>query len=123
MTAEGGVWNHIIEKILSAENPAQKQTADDLALSEESSEMCAMSRIGGYVEKSHSSVVTLRICTAYGMEITLKDHLKPIITMEDKHYLQLNELCICNPRVHGEHQTPHTLVGLDHCSSLQIARL
>ncbi|KAL6731108.1 hypothetical protein Aduo_002014 [Ancylostoma duodenale] len=25
-----------------------------------------------------------------------------------------NELCICNPRVNGEHQKPHILVGLDY---------
>uniref|UniRef100_A0A7I4Y3E6 Integrase catalytic domain-containing protein n=1 Tax=Haemonchus contortus TaxID=6289 RepID=A0A7I4Y3E6_HAECO len=70
-----------------------------------------------------SNVVTLKILTAHGMEINMKAQTKPIITngfssvhlsMEDKHFLQLNELWVCNPRVQGEHQNPHILVGLDY---------
>ncbi|VDO56268.1 unnamed protein product [Haemonchus placei] len=100
-----------------------EQTAKDLALPKQSREICAMTGIGGHTEMFQSNVVTLRILTAYGMEIDMRAQTKPIITngfasvnlsKEDKHFLQLNELWSCNPRVQGEHQNPHILVGLDY---------
>uniref|UniRef100_A0A7I5E795 Peptidase A2 domain-containing protein n=1 Tax=Haemonchus contortus TaxID=6289 RepID=A0A7I5E795_HAECO len=132
MTAEGSVWNYNtdqFEKVLFFfDTGAQKtlireRTAQDLALPKQSREMCAMSGIGGHTEMFQSNVVTLKILTAHGMEINMKAQTKPIITngfssvhlsMEDKHFLELNELWVCNPRVQGEHQNPHILVGLDY---------
>uniref|UniRef100_A0A7I5EAI6 Peptidase A2 domain-containing protein n=1 Tax=Haemonchus contortus TaxID=6289 RepID=A0A7I5EAI6_HAECO len=132
MTAEGSVWNYNtdqFEKVLFFfDTGAQKtlireRTAHDLALPKQSREMCAVSGIGGHTERFQSDVVTLKILTAHGMELDIKAQTKPIITSgfssvnlskEDKHFLQLNELWLCNPRVKGEHQTPHILVGLDY---------
>ncbi|XGW33713.1 hypothetical protein V3C99_017834 [Haemonchus contortus] len=132
MTAEGSVWNYNTDQFEKVrcffDTGAQKtlireRTAQDLALPRQSREMCAVSGIGGHIERFQSDVVILKVLTAHGMEIDRKDQTKPIITSgfssvnlskEDKHFLQRNELWLCNPRVKGEHQTPQILVGPDY---------
>ncbi|EYC10154.1 hypothetical protein Y032_0057g2793 [Ancylostoma ceylanicum] len=132
MTAEGSVWNqrtNQFEKILFFFDTGAQKTliresaADELGLSKQSTEICSMSGIGGHTESFQSSLVSLKICTAFGRQVDITAQTKPVLTKgfssvtlseEDKDFLQSNELCICNPRVRGEHQNPHILVGLDY---------
>ncbi|EYC43181.1 hypothetical protein Y032_0501g2605 [Ancylostoma ceylanicum] len=82
-----------------------------------------MSGIGGHTESFKSNLVTLGVSTAFGKQINLTVRTKPIITYgfpsvrlseEDKHFLQSKEMFICSPRVRGEYQNPHILIGLDY---------
>ncbi|EYC15188.1 hypothetical protein Y032_0037g3370 [Ancylostoma ceylanicum] len=132
MTAEGNVWNHKtnqFEKVLfffdtgAQKSLIRESTADDFGLVSQQTEHCTMSGIGGHTERFKSNLVTLRVSTAFGKQINLTVHTKPIITNgfssvrlseEDKHFLQFKEMFICNPRVRGEHQNPHILIGLDY---------
>ncbi|EYC27635.1 hypothetical protein Y032_0009g837 [Ancylostoma ceylanicum] len=132
MTAEGSVWNqrtNQFEKILFFFDTGAQKTliresaADELGLPRQSTEICSMSGIGGHTESFPSSLVSLKVCTAFGRQVDITAQTKPVLTKgissvrlseEDKDFLQSNELCICNPRVKGEHQNPHILVGLDY---------
>ncbi|KAK6057467.1 hypothetical protein COOONC_05013 [Cooperia oncophora] len=87
MTTEGSVWNHRTQqfkKILfffdTGREPTPENTLQKISHFPKNQAICAMSGIGGHVEKFRSSVVTLKICTAYGMEIIIRAQTKPVIT-------------------------------------------
>ncbi|KAL6733108.1 hypothetical protein Aduo_003789 [Ancylostoma duodenale] len=119
MTAEGSVWNertNQFEKILFFFDTGAQKTliresiAEELGLPKQSTEIRSISGIGGHTERIQSSLVSLKVCTAFGRRLEITAQTKPVLTKgfssvrlseEDKDFLQSNELCICNPRVNG----------------------
>lgn len=136
MTAEGKIWNYKnkgYEKILFFfDSGAQKTVieealADRLALPRQTTELCTMSGIGGHIESFKSHIVGIKLGTAFGEELDLLVQTKPVITNSfpsvnltraDIAYLKENNICLANSNLHGEYQTPHILVGLDHYHEL-----
>uniref|UniRef100_A0A7I4Z127 Peptidase A2 domain-containing protein n=1 Tax=Haemonchus contortus TaxID=6289 RepID=A0A7I4Z127_HAECO len=138
MTAVGNIWNYKSQKfeqlLFFFDTGAQRTIISEeishrFGLPTNRTEVCTMSGLGGHIEKFQSNFVTLKVSDAYGQESELQVHTKPVITNSfpsakltdsDKEFLKANEIQLCNPRVRGEHQTPHILVRLDYYFNLVI---
>ncbi|KAL6731461.1 hypothetical protein Aduo_002327 [Ancylostoma duodenale] len=136
MTALGNIWNYrsnqFEQLLFFFDTGAQKtiikeEIAVGFGLSMNKTEVCVLSGIEGHTGKFQSSSVNLKISNAYGAEFHLEIQTEPVITNGfpsvklteiDKEFLQKNEINLCNPRVRGEYQTPHILVGLDYYYNL-----
>ncbi|KAK6010081.1 scavenger mRNA decapping enzyme, partial [Ostertagia ostertagi] len=132
MTAEGRIWNHNLDKFDKAifffDTGAQKTIIEEnfamkLGLPSIRTETCTMSGIGGNTEIFKSSIVSVRIGTAYGKDMEILIQTKPVLTKGfpgvrlcavDKQFLQDRNILVCNPNIRGEHQLPKILVGLDY---------
>ncbi|KAK6764148.1 hypothetical protein RB195_024465 [Necator americanus] len=117
MTAEGNInaRKEAYEKALfffdsgAQKTVIEENLAEQLGLPKNTTEICTMSGIGEHIEcfESHKT--------------------KPVITngfpsvklnTEDIEFLKTNTICLANSKLHGEHQNPHILVGLDYYHDL-----
>ncbi|WKY10634.1 hypothetical protein Q1695_002749 [Nippostrongylus brasiliensis] len=138
MTALGSIWNHNsnqFERVLFFfDTGAQKtiikeETVRFFGLPSHKTEQVTMSGLGGHTEKFESNCVSIKISDAYGTVFDLQVYAKPAITDAfpsvkllnvDKAFLRENEIYICNPKLRGEYQIPHILVGLDYYYNLVL---
>ncbi|EYC41957.1 hypothetical protein Y032_0550g3314 [Ancylostoma ceylanicum] len=138
MTAEGCIWNakkKEYEKILFFfDSGAQRTLVDEelveqFGLQKHMTKRCSISGIGGRVDTFESHVVPLRIGTAFGevIEITVqtgpavsKGFLSVRLEQDDIAFLKANDIPLTNRKLHGEHQIPRVLVGLDYYHDLVI---
>ncbi|KAK6009686.1 hypothetical protein OSTOST_25364 [Ostertagia ostertagi] len=136
MTAEGKVWNHnegeYENVLLFFDTGAQKTVieeslADRLGLLRQTTEVCSMSGIGGYIERFKSHAVNVKLSTVFGEELEMKVRTKPVITRgfpsvklisTDIAFLKEKHICLSNSKLRGESQKPHILVGLDYYHEL-----
>ena len=101
----------------------QEEFSSRLGLPALKSETCVMSGIGGHTEIFQTNIVTLKVSTGQGKELEFLMQTKPTITKgfssiticpADQSFLQERAIFLSNSRLHGEHQIPQILVGLDH---------
>ncbi|XGW12069.1 hypothetical protein V3C99_013053 [Haemonchus contortus] len=138
MTAAGSIWNHgtqSFEKVIfffdigAQKMVIQEDLACRLKLPTLKTETCIMSGIGGTTETFQSSIVHVKIGTAYARDLEILIQTKPILTNGfpavkigpvDQQFLEKRNLLVCNPNVRGEHHIPNILVGLDHYYSFVL---